>query len=162
MFEDIQVYAQPAAVIDGIVQVWILKDLGKEFPASIWQRDIVGAAMTVEAKEAMSLIGQIPAFIAGKMTPVLQVTDTDFAFRLKVFIRQEMDVLRDALRQKAKLQGLPCVFKCGPFEVLWCLSKALQQLKAVTIEENLVLKACRRYGLLGYRPDMEGQRLVRS
>ena len=122
LFEDIQVYAQPAAVIDGIVQVWILKDLGKEFPASIWQRDIVGAAMTVEAKEAMSLIGQIPAFIAGKMTPVLQVTDTDFAFRLKVFIRQEMDVLRDALRQKAKLQELPCVFKCGPFEVLWCRS----------------------------------------
>ena len=103
MFEDILVYAQSAAVIDGIVQVLTSKDIGKELPATIWQMDIVGGAMTVEAKEAMALIGQIPAFIAGKMTPVLQVTDTDFAFTLTVFIRQEMDGLKEALRLKAKL-----------------------------------------------------------
>ena len=50
LFEDIFLYAQPAAVIDGILQVWILKDIGEAYPVSVWQRDIVGAAMTLEAR----------------------------------------------------------------------------------------------------------------
>ena len=45
--------------------------------------------------------------------------------------------------------------KCGPYEVLKVIHDALKQLKARTLKENLVMKACLRNGLLAWRPNME-------
>ena len=44
---------------------------------------------------------QLDAWIAGKMTPCLQVTDTDFAFFVKCAARNDEQVVRQELKQSA-------------------------------------------------------------
>ena len=77
LFEKIRVYAQPAATMDEVTQVWHIEDLMKEFPQAVHQRDLFSAALTDKSKIAMKLAHHLPHWIAGGMTPVLQLTDTD-------------------------------------------------------------------------------------
>ena len=53
----------------------------------------------------MQLAGQVPSWVASKMTSVLQLTDTDFAFRLMCFAKAEKDVLLDEMKAMAQQQG---------------------------------------------------------
>ena len=54
------------------------------FQYAVCQRDPSAGALTEGSRSMQALAQQIPAWVAGKMTAVLQVTDTDVAFRLEV------------------------------------------------------------------------------
>jgi hypothetical protein len=89
LFEGLSVMAQPAAVVDNIIQAWQLEELGDQYPCSICQRDMLGSYRSASSQKAMQVIGMLDAPILGKMTAVLQVTDTDIARPLKVIAAKE-------------------------------------------------------------------------
>ena len=66
----------------------------------------------------MGAINQVPAWIWGKMTPVLQITDTDVAHHLKRFANEAQHQLRRELREKAIAEGAHACFKQGIYEIL--------------------------------------------
>ena len=104
LFEGIQgfeVYAQPAAVVDGIIQAWQLQALSMKFPGGVLQRDMLGSYRSAAAQAMMKALNWIDSPILGKMTPCLQLTDTDLAHKLKAFAEKEKELLRVELEVKA-------------------------------------------------------------
>ena len=52
------------------------------------------------------------------MTAVVQPTDTDVAFPLKCAATRCRNELKRELAEKARLEGVQPVCRCGPYEVL--------------------------------------------
>ena len=80
MFVGLSIMQQPAAVTDSVVQHWRIQELSAQYGRSIWQRYTFATHMTSEAYQSMSLGWMLRSLFLGKMTPVLQLTDTDLAF----------------------------------------------------------------------------------
>jgi hypothetical protein len=99
-------------------------------------------------------------FIAGGCTPLLQVTDTDFAQSFKASVSQAQMELRQQCRQEAKLAGVKPTFSCGAKEILKIIRKAeaLQQKRHEV--KPWIIAACRRNGWLHWRPDFLNNRLA--
>ena len=74
---------QPAAWMDEIIQSWVIADTGERTGQAVHQRDLFAAALTETSKKLMKLYQTIPAWIAAKMTPVLQLTDTHIVYLAK-------------------------------------------------------------------------------
>ena len=111
----------------------------------------------------MSAINQMPAWIWGKMTPVLQITDTDAAHHLKRFANEAQHQLRRELREKAIAEGVHACFKQGIYEILRVTSEALKKLKHfMDVEQPRTLQAGLRNYLLSYRPDFETKTMVKA
>ena len=110
----------------------------------------------MQAKQAMRLAGQVPAWIAGKMTAVLQITDTDFAFLMKCYAEEVKKEARVQLEAVAAQANKEVTLKCGAFEILQIIAGSLKMLKEVPLKENLVLAAGRRNGILTWRPVSKG------
>ena len=111
----------------------------------------------------MGAINQMPAWIWGKMTAVLQITDTDVAHHLKRFANEAQHRLRRELAQKARTEGVHACFKQGIYEILRVTSEALANLRHyMDIEQPRTLQAGLRNYLLSYRPDYEKTCWVRS
>ena len=102
LFEGIEVYQQPAAVVDSAIQAWMVEEWAERFPCSICRRDMLGSYRCLSSMKAMQVCNMFDSAIAGKMTAVLQVTDTDFARRLKVHGAQ----VKDEVRHELKLAGV--------------------------------------------------------
>ena len=85
----IEVFAQPSAVVDSIIQGWQIESLGRRYPLTICQKDMLGSYRSASSQEMMQVVHMLDAPILGKMTPVLQVTDTDVARLLKVIADSE-------------------------------------------------------------------------
>ena len=83
LFKDILVYGQPSAWLDEITNAWLIEDLGERCSQCIHQRDLFGVMLTQSSRKKMRLYSHVPSWIGAKMTPVLQITDTDFAFIMK-------------------------------------------------------------------------------
>ncbi len=162
LFEGLSLMQQPAAVVDSIIMAWVLEEQAKLYPCSLWQRDLSGGGgFSTASRQRMQLIGQVAAWIAGKMTSVLQLTDTDFARRLKAFAMHEKDLLKQEMKAAAAKAGVgACTFRCGAYEILRIIKRSLQRLEEVTVKENLVLAAARRNGMLAWRPDLTEGKLV--
>ncbi len=161
LFEGITVMQQPAAVVDSILMAWILEEQGKLYPCSLWQRDLSGGGgYSTASRQRMQVIGQVPAWIAAKMTSVMQLTDTDFAYRLKAFAAHEKDLLKLEMKAAAAKAEVEATFRCGAYEILRIVKNSLQRLEQVTVRENLVLAAARRNGMLAWRPDLTAGKLV--
>ena len=111
----------------------------------------------------MAAINQMPAWIWGKMTPVLQITDTDVAHHLKRFANEAQHNLRRELREKARAEGVHACFKQGIYEILRVTSEALAKLKVfMDVEAPRTLQAGLRNYLLSYRPDFQTNTLVKA
>ncbi|CAK0866343.1 unnamed protein product [Prorocentrum cordatum] len=112
----------------------------------------------------MSAINQRPAWIWGKMTPVLlQITDTDVAHHLKRFANEAQHQLRRELREKAIAEGVHACFKQGIYEILRVTSEALKKLKHfMDAEQPRTLQAGLGNDLLSYRPDFATKTLVKA
>jgi hypothetical protein len=95
------------------------------------------------------------------MTACLQITDTDFAFRMKALAKSAMERLRLELRATAAKAGVKPKLKCGAYEILRLIKESADQLQEISRKENLVLAAARRNGFLAYRPDFVKKALVR-
>jgi hypothetical protein len=96
------------------------------------------------------------------MTAVLQITDTDVAFRMKASCRRWGDELRRELRAKAAAQKVRSTFKTVAFEMMWILSKAQSEIEHQCLETDFVLQAARRNHLLAWRPRLAENKFVEA
>ena len=146
LLEHLEVYSQPAAVVDSIIQKWMLELQAAEFPCSLWVRDMLAATVADQALFAMALSQQMGSFIAGGCTPLLQVTDTDFIFSFKCSIAEAQAMERKKQAEVAKLKGQQTNFVCGALEILSILHFAHVKQLQRQHERPWVLRACRNNG----------------
>merc|ERR1712194_497609 len=103
-------------------------------------------------------------WIAPKMTPVLQPTDTDFSYRLKAFATQEGRTLKEEMRE-ARVQAVEegCedmeMTTWGSRELLEIVHRSLKKMHRKESEEKLTLKSLDRNGFLTWRPCMKTRTL---
>ena len=64
-FEDLEVYSQPAAVVDSVIMKWMLEEQCKHFPCSIWCRDMLAAGQSGQTRLVQSLAQQLPCRVYG-------------------------------------------------------------------------------------------------
>ena len=150
LFKDLIVMQQPAAFLDGVLHKWVLEDQAK-LGSSLFQRDSLATTMSKQALEKMGLAWQLQAIVAGKMTPVLQLTDTDFAYLFKSNLANAKASLQQELKATASRKGERADMKYGLYEVMKLLQEAFQATKKQAAERNLVLAGLRRNGMLTYR-----------
>jgi hypothetical protein len=149
-FLDVVVMQQPSATCDEIIVGWSMEDLGKRFPATVLQRDLVSGALSDNAKLAAYLQQVVPCWIGPGMTPVVQVTDTDVAFPLKKIIERKKVEISQEFKEIAILAGRDTSFKMGPPELMKVLCGAVKEFKETADAQQLVLHALRRNGQLAY------------
>ena len=71
----------------GVIIAWIAEMRKKEgYDKLISVRDMFAGGLSQSCRRMSFLTGQLLAFIAGKMTPVLQLTDVAVAFLFKKFL----------------------------------------------------------------------------
>ncbi len=75
---------KPAAFVDHVIFKRSLGDLAARYPRSVWRRDTLQTRLSVESQEVFAARWMIQVCVAGKMTPCLQLTDTDCAYLFKV------------------------------------------------------------------------------
>jgi len=152
LFQHFEVYSQPAAVVDSIIQKWMLELQAKEFPCSLWVRDMLAATVADQSLFAMALSQQMGSFIAGGCTPLLQVTDTDFSFSFKCSIAEAQKTERRRQAEIAKLQGKQATFVCGAKEIMQILHAAHEKQLERQKSRPWILRACRNNGFFHWRP----------
>ena len=152
---------QPAGFEDAIISKWIIEGQGKLYPLSIHQRDMFLGCMTRSSKLAMWLCQQAATWIAGKMTPACQITDTDVVFPVKGNAKNAEDDLRREFKAIAEAKGERCDWTCGPYEILRISAEAILKSKP-KFDSGGILAAGVRNGQLSYRPDFEKNKLVRT
>jgi len=162
LLQNLEVYQQPAAFVDGIIMQWRLEGQCSRFRQTVWQRDLFSAALQDSVRAAMGYSHQLPCWIGAKMTAVLQVTDTDVAFPFKAACNKEMEKLRLEMKQSAAVSGARAQFKCGPYELLRVAQAGQQALEKQNLEHHTILSAAWRNGLLSWRPSLVKGVLERS
>jgi len=162
-FKGLVVYQQPAAFVDEIIQAWMIKDSASRVPQAIHQRDLFAAALTQTSRNGMKLAQQLESFIAPKMTPVLQLTDTDIAFIMKRVADQTKGQIARELRARAVVDQEKAVLDNLSLEnIIRIAREAHEGVEKRNAELNLILAGSRRNGMLSYRPDFAQNKLVRS
>ena len=136
---------QPAAFLNGVLHKWALEDQAK-LGSSLFQRDSLATTMSAQALQNMGLAWQLQAIVAGKMTPVLQLTDTDFAYLFKSNLAKAKAKLQQELKAAASRKGTRASMKCGLYEMMRLLQESFQATKEQAAERNLVLAGLRRNG----------------
>ena len=107
-FKDIEVMQQPAAFCDGVIISWIAEMRKNEgYSRVISVRDMFAGGLSQSAKRMSIVTSQLLSFIAGKMTPVMQLTDVAVAFSLKKQIEACKAELRREKRGIEDLQAAP-------------------------------------------------------
>ncbi len=159
IFEGLVIMQQRAAYMDEITTIWSIIDLAKRVPQAVHQRDLFSAALGDTAKKAMQLSHHIPTWIASKMTPVLQLTDTDFAFPCKRAAAAAKTELAREMRSAAVKENVKATFKCGVEEIVYIAHKAHVSMVQMNAKDSLVLAGLRRNGMLVWRPDIKNGRL---
>ena len=87
----------------------------------------------------MFMAQSVACWVGGKMTPTLQVTDTDIAFPLKAAANRCKESLRRELKAKAIEEGCEPRFKCGPYEILRIASEACAYVEKQDAENAIIL-----------------------
>ena len=156
----IDIYTQPQAFVDSVIQKYQLAKHAKRYKTSLALRDLYSAAYSPESKTAMALAGQLPAWIRGKMTAVQQVTDTDVGQPFKLAVVEAQSRLRRELRQAAEeaCEAMPS-FKCGYYEMIRISFEAFQKLKGIQDSRGTLLAAARRNGWFSFRPSLSSGKM---
>ena len=153
LFKDLVIFQQPAAYMDEITTTWAIQDLASRCPQAVHQRDLFASALGDTCKKAMQLTQVIPTWIASKMTPVLQLTDTDVAFPLKAAAERAKAELSREMRREAELRKTRASFVCGVREIVKIAAEAHAAIVQMNAKVNLVLAGLRRNAMLVWRPD---------
>ena len=75
---------KPSAFCDGVIIAWIAEMRKKEgYDKVISVRDMFAGGLSASCKRMSFICEQLLTFIAGKMTPVMQLTDTAVAAMMK-------------------------------------------------------------------------------
>ena len=86
-FDEVEVMQQPNAFCDGVIIAWIAEMRKREGYAKVISvRDMFAGGLRASCKRMSAACDSLLSFIAGKMTPVMQLTDTAVAFVLKKII----------------------------------------------------------------------------
>ena len=131
LFEKLTVMQQPAAFVDSIIYVWSSEEMAEKYSQSIWVRDCFAAAFSPAAAAAGSLAQSLPSFVAAKMTPILQLTDSDFSARFKAAATRAKMELRSKIRQQFEDLQLRPRFACGLYEILFVADRAHRYCEAL-------------------------------
>ena len=113
LFEGLIVYQQPSAWMDEIVQSWVIADTGERTGQAVHQRDLFAAALTNASKNLMNIYQTIPTWIAAKMTPVLQLTDTHIVYPANKAETKFKEEMAREMRAAANMEGRKEEFHCG-------------------------------------------------
>lgn len=163
MLAAVEIYQQPAGFVDSVIMTWMIQALAREHSLSIHQRDMFSAALSSSTAQASHLSHSVLTFVAGKMTPVLQLTDTDLSFAVKrAADRVKAELRRDLRAEALKRCSEPPAFVCGPYEILRVAFGAHEHQVKLNNENQTILKGLRRNGMLSYRPSLSKGKLVRS
>ena len=118
--------------------------------------------MTSDAYEQVGVGWQIHNLVLGKMTPVLQLTDTDQSFVFKNEARKAKEAMLSDLKAKCRQTGIRENFRCSHCEILKIVHDSLRGLVERTDQLDLILGGLRRNWMLVWRSDMEMGRMVKS
>ncbi len=108
----------------------------------------------------MGSIQQFAAWVLGKITAIVQVTDTDVSFRMKAKSRSAHETLRRELMKLAGAEDCMAIFRCGSYEVLRTLVESIEALRDEMIVGEDLLAAMRRNGWLAWRPNLSSKKTV--
>jgi len=163
MLKHVDIYQQPSGFNDSITMSWMHEELSREHVVAIHQRDMFGAALSSDAQKAAFLSHSVSTFVSGKMTSVLQLTDTDLSFPVKRAADRMKAELRKTFRADSLSSGQPApAVVVGPFEMLKIAHAAHEYQVKLNSENDTVLCGLRRNGMLSYRPSLSQGCLVRS
>ena len=107
-FEELEVFSQPAAVVDSVIMKWMLEEQAAEFPCSIWCRDMLAAGQTVQTRLVQGLAQQIGVRIFSGVTGVVQITDTDELMNSSWSFNAGVSRAQDELRREMKIACSCC------------------------------------------------------
>ena len=161
MIDYIDIMQQPAGFSDTIIAVWRIESAAAEYPQSLHVRDLNASYLSDHSRQASMLSHSVMGWIGGKMTAVVQPTDTDVAFPLKTAAGRAQGELRRELQEKAISEGVEPCYKCGPYEILVIAFKACRYVEQQNAETQLLLKCLRRNGFMSFRPDLKKKQLVK-
>ena len=100
-------------------------------------------------------------WLGGKLTPVLQPTDTDVAFPLKAAATSCKHELRRELQEKARTYGVKATLHCGPYDMLRIGHESCEYLENHNLETNVRVASLRRNGSMVGRPNIKAGRMER-
>ena len=135
-FNDIEVMQQPAAFCDGVIIAWIAQMRKKEgYSKVISVRDMFAGGLSQSCRRMSVVCEQLLTFIAGKMTPVMQLTDVVVAYVLKKLIEAAKAELRRQKRGKkdyevAAFEDDPKEVKMGAEDLMRILGRAWHQMRS--------------------------------
>ena len=158
LVEHLEIMSQPAANVDSVILGWVLEAQAKEHVCSLWQRDCFSAVFSDSSTQKMALAQQISCLVAAKCTSMLQITDSDFSKQFKSLVRKELKELRLEFQQRTK--GLS-VFKVGALEIVQAVVAAQSQMATKNEQDQWVLRAAVRNGILVWRPNPQTGTLER-
>ena len=152
------VMSQPAAMMDGVIMAWQIRDMAKKYPMSLWQRDCFAAAFTSEVRAMQFMSHQVSASVMAKMTSALQLTDTDFSHRFKSKVRNGVDEKMTKGQSEIRKDevGPSEQYKLSTYDLAQILDKAMEEMIQANESEQWVLKGLRRNGMLALRPEKGG------
>ena len=162
LFEHVEVMAQPCAVTDSLITKWSMESMQKRHGCTLWMRDSCGGGGKSVCGEQLAFVcNQAAHFIAGKMTSAVQITDTDFSYRLKAFAaeagrglrREQKAAVAQSAHADAELENWGCR------ELLEIVHRSLTKMIEVEKAEQITLKAAVRNGFLAWRPCMKTRTL---
>ena len=93
--------------------------------------------------------------MAAKCTSKLQITDSDFAKQLKSLVRKKLIELRRDFQRQPQPLGKDAVFRFGALEIVKAVVSAQQAMSEKNAEDQSVLRAAVRNGILGWRPNLQ-------
>ena len=168
-FRDIEVMQQPAAFCDGVIVSWIAEMRKNEGYASmIVMRDMFAGGLSQSCVRMSVLTSQLRAYIAGKMTPVMQLTDVGVAFNLKKKVEAVKAEIRRAKRGGVGIEAAvqdhrKTETSCNSEDLMRILAEAWKrQLHDDEVEDpHRLLRQTRACGWLSYRADPVRKCLVR-
>ena len=156
-----RVMSQPSAFVDSVIHQWHLRHQQAQYPVSLAVRDPFTGAYSETSRLSMQVSGQMPSWISGGMTPVLQLTDTTAARQLKVYAKQSQERLRRELKQAAKTASVEPTYNCTNYEMLRISYEACQELKFFMDEQGVerTIRDSIKNGMLCLRPNWQTNKL---
>ncbi len=124
-------------------------------------KDLFAGGLRKEARETQYTYNQLASWVMAKMAAVLQVTDTDAAFRCKAKLNRSLERLRCELLDLAALEKTRPVFKCGYYEILRVVVESIEQITYDAQKDMTLKKAFVRNGWLALRPKVSDNKFVR-
>ncbi|CAE7374010.1 unnamed protein product, partial [Symbiodinium necroappetens] len=153
----VRIWSQPAAVVDSVIYRWQLELEAEETPQALNLVDYFAAAWTPDSLHAAALLQRAQVGVAAGCTGLSQVTDIGFASQAKAALHRWSEDVKQAMRLKARRQGVPCTYRTQCSDILKAARAMHSQMVSQNLQERTVLRAARQGGWLHYRPDETGK-----